>query len=315
MPIETELSWTKDIEDTLEKIRILCLIRSKYHKNNYFQMLNMLKYFRIPIIILSGVNSVFNVALTNYMKQNDISLLCCFISLVAGLIGSIELFLQIQKNMEVDLLNAKEFYLNAIDISKILQLVPINRGVDGTTYLNEKFNNYSKLVESSVIVDKATHDNIISLSLISNLSQDEKLKIINKNTTVESILLLRQEKSSSHHSIFRIPSLTSLYKNPQSHLHIPTITPTTHSQKTENNDSYFFEHEHEHKHENINDYSFENIPETIFDMNLYPKNIRFGKNNTNNHSSSFLNDIDKEITTIIEKENVYLDISLNHFPM
>ena len=87
-------NWTSDIEEILEKMRIACLIRSKYHKKNYFKMLSLLKYFRIPIIILSSINSVFNVALTNYMSQIEISLLCCFISLITGLIGSIELFLQ-----------------------------------------------------------------------------------------------------------------------------------------------------------------------------------------------------------------------------
>ena len=195
------LLWTDDIEKVLDKLRILCLVRSKYHKNNYFKMLNLLKYFRIPIIILSGINSVFNVALTNFMNQLELSLLCCFISLVAGLIGSIELFLQIQKNMEIDLLNAKEFYLIAIDISKILDLDKVNRHYNPHEYYNEKFTNYSKLVEISII-DKYTHDNLILLNLIENLNEEEKLKIIN-DTSIETIIKKREELENKKNGISR----------------------------------------------------------------------------------------------------------------
>jgi hypothetical protein len=183
--------WTDDMERILEKLRILCLVRSKYHKDNYFKMLNLLKYFRIPIIILSGVNSVFNIALTNFTSQMTVSLICCFISLVAGLIGSIELFLQIQKNMEIDLLNAKEFYIISIDISKILDLDKSNRHCNPHEYCNEKFANYSKLLENSII-DKKTHDDLISISLIEDLNKEEKFKIIN-NTSIETIINLREE--------------------------------------------------------------------------------------------------------------------------
>lgn len=277
MPTEVELTWSKDIEDALERIRILCLIRSKYHKNNYFKMLNRLKYFRIPIIILSGLNSVFNVALTNFLSTIEISLLCCFISLTAGLIGSIELFLQIQKNMEVDLLNAKEFYLNGIDICKTLKLAPNNRGRDGSSYLEEKFNNYSKLVESSVIVDKATHDNIISISLIDNLTNDEKMQIINKNTSIETILLLRQQETQTRNNIFDILSTIHLHK---------------HNKIDQNIKKY------DEKEEN------EDAEQILFTINKKPK-----KFNKINSSDQLFKEIDKDLSSI----NLinYIDVSFN----
>jgi len=201
--------WTDDMERILEKLRILCLVRSKYHKDNYFKMLNLLKYFRIPIIILSGVNSVFNIALTNFTSQMTVSLICCFISLVAGLIGSIELFLQIQKNMEIDLMNAKEFYIISIDISKTLDLDRLNRHYNPHEYCNEKFANYSKLLENSVI-DKKTHDNLISITLIEDLNKEEKFKIIN-NTSIETIINLREElenRNNDNHNRKRKNSLS-----------------------------------------------------------------------------------------------------------
>jgi len=203
-------SWTKDIEDTLERLRIVCLVRSKYHKNNYYKMLNLLKYFRIPIIILSGLNSVFNIALTSFMTQIEISLLCCFISLFTGLIGSIELFLQIQTNMENDLLNSKEYYLIAIDICKTLQLDRKNRNHNARAYLDDKFSIYSKLVESSVILDKNINNEIVSLNLIQDLTLEEKMKIINENIPINTIISLRKQFENEKYR----------YSNPNSPLNI-----------------------------------------------------------------------------------------------
>jgi hypothetical protein len=293
MPTDIELTWSKDIEDALERLRILCLVRSKYHKNNYFKMLNRLKYFRIPIIILSGLNSVFNVALTEFLTTTQISLLCCFISLTAGLIGSIELFLQIQKNMEVDLLNAKEFYLNSIDIDKTLKLEPINRTRDGNSYLEEKFSNYSKLVESSVIVDKATHDNIISLSLIENLTDEEKIQIINKNTAVETILLLRQEKQENHSIFENIPFFHKYNRIEHSH---------------ENGN-----HEHDHDHV-INP-----VEEKQNEINLIIKNKpniqKLNVKTKMNSSDNLFKNIDHEMSSIhiknLNLENIQFDLSFN----
>lgn len=193
MMVQHDISWSTDIEHSLERLRIICLLRSKYHKHNYLKMISLLKYFRIPIIILSATSSVFNVALTPYMPQQYLSLLCCFISLVAGLIGSIELFLQIQKTMETDLLNSKDFYLISIDIAKMLQLNRNNRNCSGRIYLDDKFNLYKKLVESSVITDNEIHDNIISLSLLDTLSDIEKIKLINENISVTKIIDMRNE--------------------------------------------------------------------------------------------------------------------------
>ena len=126
--------WSDDTENVLKKIRLNSLLRSKYHKMSYFTMNKLLKYFRIPVIVLSGLSSVFNIALQRYIAADTASLICCFISLTVGLIGSIEMFLQIQKRMEIDLHNSKSFAFLATDISKLLNLSREHRTVDGLIY-------------------------------------------------------------------------------------------------------------------------------------------------------------------------------------
>lgn len=184
MPATTH--WTPDVENILKKIRLHSLMRSKYHQTSYFNMNRLLKYFRIPVIVLSAVSSVFSVVLPQYMSIDTSSMICCFISLTVGLIGSIEMFLQIQKRMEIDLHNAKSFGILATDITKMLNLSYANRTVDGLTFLEEKMNEYNSLVDLSIVIDIQLHEKILELNLIDNLTEEEELSILT-NDNLQSI--------------------------------------------------------------------------------------------------------------------------------
>ena len=136
----------QDIETLLENIRQNCVVMNKEHKKRYLYLKNILIRFRLPIICLSGVNSVVAVGLQPYLSQNIISATTCVISLVCGIIGSIELYLQIQAQTETELLSQKEYYLLGINIFKTLQLNNENRNVDLRAYLDETFSTYQKLI-------------------------------------------------------------------------------------------------------------------------------------------------------------------------
>ena len=77
--------WSDDIENVLGKIRENCIMMSNYHKIRYYNFKSLLKYFRIPTIILSAANSVFSVGLQPYMQQETISLITCMIALFVGI--------------------------------------------------------------------------------------------------------------------------------------------------------------------------------------------------------------------------------------
>ena len=175
--MDNKNSWTPDIESILENIRLNSILLSSEHRKAYFQLESSLKYFRIPVIVISAFSSVFNVGLQPYLKQSIISVICCMLSLTTGLIGSIELFLSIQKKMENELINSKDFYLNAIDIYKVLSLNIDNRNQDALSYLEERYNNYCKLIENSDVINKKVSDklapipvNLTSISINSNIS-------------------------------------------------------------------------------------------------------------------------------------------------
>jgi len=93
--------WTCDIEFVLDSIGKSCVILANEHKDGFFLLTCQLKYFRLPIIILSSINRVVSVGFSKYLKQEDISLTTCFLALTCTIVGCIELYLGIQKRMEV----------------------------------------------------------------------------------------------------------------------------------------------------------------------------------------------------------------------
>lgn len=182
-----EDSWTTDIEEILENIRLNSVNYSKTHRREYFILKNKLKYFRIPIIVLSGVNSVFSVGLQPYMNQGLISVINCLLALACGIIGSVELYLKINEQMENNFLLSKDYYILSIDIFKQLNLLRENRTIDGKTYLDEKFNEYSKLIETSEYTRKTILDNLQVLNRTENEKRKDNIEIqlIDKKDTSE----------------------------------------------------------------------------------------------------------------------------------
>jgi len=89
--------WTDDIDEILNNIRLNCIILSKLHKQRYFELKSTLKYYRLPLIILNGFNSIIAVGLQPYANQGAISLTNSLIALTCGIIGSIELFLEYKR--------------------------------------------------------------------------------------------------------------------------------------------------------------------------------------------------------------------------
>ena len=173
-PIPTQ--WSDDIENVLGKIRENCILMSDYHKTRYYYFKGLLKYFRIPTIILSAANSVFSVGLQPYMQQETISLITCMIALFVGVINSIELFLAIQSTMEQELTTSKDFYILSIDIYKILLLHRNHRSIDGKTFLDDKYSIYCKLFEGSQLMNKEINDRLVPLLTNKNGSRSSNAR-------------------------------------------------------------------------------------------------------------------------------------------
>jgi hypothetical protein len=115
------------------------------------------------------------------------------LSLTSAIIASIELYLGIQKNMENEMMASRNFLIVGYDIFKTLNLNREHRKVNGKVYLDEKYNEYVKLVEqANLIHNKRVKD---ALAPIPQIYQDtsttsssprnrSNLEIITTNETI-----------------------------------------------------------------------------------------------------------------------------------
>ena len=158
--------WSDDIDKVLDNIRINCVILNKLHKQRYFELKSCLKYYRLPVIILNGVNSIFAVGLQPYINQGTISLTNSLIALTCGIIGSIELFFGIQKRLENDMISQRDYYLLSVDIYKTLMLDKNNRPIPAKDFLEKSYNVYTKLIESSSTLARVKGDKLIPIDLL-----------------------------------------------------------------------------------------------------------------------------------------------------
>lgn len=181
------MNWHTDRERILDKIRTNSIILSKAHKAKYQKLTNLLRYFRLPVIILSGINSVISVGFEKYINQNAISLTTCLISLTCGIIGSVELYLAIQTRMENELNSSKAYYLLSVDIFKYLSLDREHRDIDGDLYMDKKYEIYCKLFENSNIIFKELIDKLTPLDSLEPL--ENMFEIENDNTEIDNEIL------------------------------------------------------------------------------------------------------------------------------
>ena len=141
--------WTIDYENLLESVRLNSVHMSRTHKRLYFRYKHMSNMFRVPTIVLSAIASVSSVGLQNYMTQENISGMTCLISLIIGVMNSVELYLKLQEAIELELEKSKKWYQLASNIYKVLALDRCHREQDPADVLNRFYSAYMILFEES----------------------------------------------------------------------------------------------------------------------------------------------------------------------
>ena len=156
------INYTTDIENILEKIRINSILFSNAHKKRYLELNQSLKYYKIPIILISGFSSLIAVS-QDYIPQYYITIMNSIFGLTCGTICSIELYLGISVQLAQSSALHKEFYTLATDIYKVLSLSNETRTENAQTFLESSYGTYSALFSNSYIVTKYIQDQLVPL--------------------------------------------------------------------------------------------------------------------------------------------------------
>ena len=146
-----EKLWTPEIEQVLESIRCNCLVASRKNKRHYLSLKRRLAMYKVPIIIISAINSVWAVGAGKYVLAHYISTVSSVLSLTVGVIGSIALYIAIESDMERSLLSYKDYYQLAIEIYKTITIDESVRDSSGRDYLNDVYTRYVQIFDKSIV--------------------------------------------------------------------------------------------------------------------------------------------------------------------
>jgi len=155
-------SWSRDIEIILDNLLENINTLQAEHKKLYIQLQAKLIWFRIPLILLSSLNSVFSVGLSDYVDQSLVSTINCLISLMCACISSVELFLNINKNMETTLQSYHGYKLLGIRISSCRKLDREHREKNALGFMNECISEYKNLLEQSIVLITDLDDELLN---------------------------------------------------------------------------------------------------------------------------------------------------------
>jgi hypothetical protein len=159
---QTIETWSKDIETILDNLLENINTLQAEHKKLYIQLQAKLIWFRIPLILLSSLNSVFSVGLNTYVDQSLVSTINCLISLICACISSVELFLNINKNMETTLQSYHGYKLLGIKISSCRKLDRDHREKNALGFMNDCISEYKNLLEQSVVLFNDLDDTLLN---------------------------------------------------------------------------------------------------------------------------------------------------------
>jgi hypothetical protein len=158
-------NWSADIEQQLKNIETNCSKNADISKKDYLELTDQIKYFRIPVIFLSSINAIASVSLNSYMNQNTVSIITCLISFSVSLISSIELYLGLQKKIEISLSSYRDYYLLSVKINNCLRLDRDHRNEnDARNFLTECLTQYEQLFGKSNITPECFDDKLVNIN-------------------------------------------------------------------------------------------------------------------------------------------------------
>ena len=132
---------------------------SQLNRTNYLYLSKQIKYFKIPVIFFSSLNSIFAVSLNSYMSQPSVSLLNCLISFMVSLISSLELYLGLTKRLDKSLLCYRNFYMLSMKIKQYNFLEKVN---EPEKFLQECIEEYESYFKESEVTRYGFKDQLIS---------------------------------------------------------------------------------------------------------------------------------------------------------
>ena len=157
------MEWDDDLVEFLQLLRKKSVYLSNQHSISFLYYNKCATIFSVPSIILSIFNSFISVGVSEFVKQQNISLISSSISMLLAILGSVSLYLNLNNLKIQELELSKSYHHLALQISKTLY-IPVNlRKIEQLDFLNACYDKYVALLqESSLIRADEANENAIA---------------------------------------------------------------------------------------------------------------------------------------------------------
>lgn len=133
---------TPQQEEFLRRLHLECHTLAEYNRKQFQIYSRIHQRFTVPILVISGINSLFAVSSQPFLQQNLISITNACLSLFCGILGSIQMFMKVDTKIHQFVICAHEFKKLSYRISRELSVERDVRSNNGKEVVNNALNEF-----------------------------------------------------------------------------------------------------------------------------------------------------------------------------
>jgi len=141
--------WNIREEEFLKKVEKQCNAYHSYFMKDYEYYKKLSNRFNVPILLISSINALSAIALSDFLEQKFVSIFNAVLSAGTGLLGSVQLYLKLNEKMANSLRSSTVMKRIALHIAKELSMAPETRATEGKIFLQECFADFNACIEQS----------------------------------------------------------------------------------------------------------------------------------------------------------------------
>lgn len=164
------MTWTAEEEAVLREIRDKSEALYKHHLKDYTYYNRLSIKYNVPILVISALNSLMAIALTEFIEQKYVSIINAVLSAGTGVLGSVQLFLKVNEKLAKSTSSAILYEKLFLKIRKELTLDLENRDQDSKTFVNDCFKDFTSYIEKSNPIER--HQRVKIDKELTNSSSD-----------------------------------------------------------------------------------------------------------------------------------------------
>ena len=155
------MEWTPQQEDFLRRLHLECHTLAEYNRKQFQVYSRIHQRFTVPILVLSGINSLVAVSMQPFLGQNYISITNACLSLFCGILGSIQMFMKVDTKIHQYVICSHEFKKLSYRISRELSVEPNVRSNNGKEFVNDAFNEFNSILDKMETKEKRTREYLL----------------------------------------------------------------------------------------------------------------------------------------------------------